>query len=101
MNILICVKGKDCNLPDIALDQMTKSVVLEKKASAMFRAIRDPKENVDRDLHVNNHADMIVNFSPRSAAGADALAEANNYQISEDLLNKDIDKLKELGSLQA
>ena len=24
-----------------------------------------------------------------------------NYQISEDLLNKDIDKLKELGSLQA
>jgi hypothetical protein len=44
---------------------------------------------------------MIVNFSPRSVAGADALAEANNYQISEDLLNKDIDKLKELGSLQA
>jgi len=44
---------------------------------------------------------MIVNFS-RSAAGADALAEeANNYQISEDLLNKDIDKLKELRSLQA
>ena len=43
---------------------------------------------------------MIVNFS-RSAAGADALAEANNYQISEVLLNKDIDKFKELGSLQA
>ena len=42
MNILICVKGKDCNLPDIALDQMTKSVVLAKKASAMFGAIRDP-----------------------------------------------------------
>ena len=55
---------------------------------------------MDRDLYAN-HADMIVNFS-RSAAGADALAEANNYQISEDLLNKDIDKLKELGgSLQA
>ena len=73
LNILICVQGKDCNLPDIALDQMTKSVVLAKKASAMFRAIRDPKENVvDRDLHANNHADMILNFSPRSAAGADA-----------------------------
>ena len=41
---------------------------------------------------------MNVYFS-RSAAGADALA--NNYQISEDLLNKDIDKLKELGYLQA
>ena len=55
---------------------------------------------MDRDLYAN-HADMVVNFS-RSAAGADALAEANNYQISEDLLNKDIDKLKELGgSLQA
>ena len=35
MNILIGVKGKDCNLPDIAIDQMTKSVVvLAKKASA-------------------------------------------------------------------
>ena len=79
MNILVCVKGKDCNLPDIALDQMTKSVVLSKKASAMFGAIRDPYEVVNRDLYAN-HADMIVNFS-RSAAGADALAEANNYQI--------------------
>ena len=54
---------------------------------------------MDRYLYAN-HADMVVNFS-RSAAGADALAEANNYQISEDLLNKDIDKLKELGFLQA
>ena len=52
-----------------------------------------------RDLYAN-HADMIVNFS-RSAAGADDLAEANNYQIPEDLLKKDIDKIKELGSLQA
>ena len=32
LNILICVQGKDCNLPDIASDQTTKSVVLAKKA---------------------------------------------------------------------
>ena len=41
LNILICVQGKDCNLPEFALDQMTKSVVLAKKDSAMFRTIRD------------------------------------------------------------
>jgi hypothetical protein len=32
LNILICVQGKDCILPDIASDQTTKSVVLAKKA---------------------------------------------------------------------
>ena len=43
---------------------------------------------------------MIVRFS-RSAAEAAALADANNYQVSGDLLNEDIEKLKELGSFQA
>ena len=37
----------------------------------------------------------------RSAAEAAALADVNNYQVSGDLLNEDIEKLKELGSFQA
>ena len=54
---------------------------------------------MDRDLSAHL-ADMIVSFS-RSAAEATALADANNYQISEDLLSEDIRKLNELGSFQA
>ena len=89
LNISICIQGKNYNHPEFAIDQLTKAVVLANRYLAMFRArIRNPREFVDGDLSAHL-TDTIVSFS-RSA-------DANNYQISEDLLSEDI-KLKELGS---
>ena len=42
LNILICVHGKDCNLPDIRPNDEVSCVGEESVALAMFRAIRDP-----------------------------------------------------------
>ena len=44
--------------------------------------------------------ELVVNFS-RAAAEVAALADAENYVISEDLLNADKENLIELGSFQA
>jgi hypothetical protein len=45
-------------------------------------------------------SDLITSFS-RSAAEAAALADADNYEIPESILDQDMQKLKELGSFQA
>ena len=45
-------------------------------------------------------SELVVSFS-RTAAEVAALADAGYYDISEDLLNEDKEKLIELGSFQA
>ena len=44
--------------------------------------------------------ELVVSFS-RAAAEVAALADAENYEISEDLLNADKENLIELGFFQA
>ena len=61
--------------------------------------IRDPQELVDMDLAAHL-AELVISF-PRAAAEVAALADADNYEIYEDLLNADKEKLIELGSFQA
>ena len=61
--------------------------------------IRDPQESVDRDLAAHL-AELVVSFS-RAAAEKAALADADNFEISEDLLNANKGKLIELGSFPA
>ena len=61
--------------------------------------IRDPQELVDIDLAAHL-AELVISF-PRAAAEVAALADADNYEIYEDLLNADKEKLIELGSFQA
>jgi imidazolonepropionase-like amidohydrolase len=61
--------------------------------------IGDPQELVDIDLAAHL-AELVVSFS-RVAAEEAALADAENFEISEDLLKADKEKLAELGSFQA
>ena len=53
--------------------------------------------DIDLAAHL---AELVVSFS-RAAAEKAALADAENFEISEDLLNADKEKLIELGSYQA
>ncbi len=101
LNIVICVQGRgDYNLPESAISQLTESVRLAKIYKVMLQAqIRDPQELVDIDLAAHL-AELVVSFS-RVAAEEAALADAENFEISEDLLKADKEKLIELGSFQA
>ena len=101
LNIVICVQGRgDYNLPEFAISQLTESVRLAKRYRVMLQAqIRDPQELVDIDLAAHL-AELVVSFS-RAAAEEAALADAENFEISEDLLTADKEKLAELGSFQA
>ena len=53
--------------------------------------------DIDLAAHL---VELVVSFS-RAAAEVAALADAENYEISEDLLNADKENLIELGSFQA
>ena len=61
--------------------------------------IRDPQEKVGLDLAARL-SELVVSFS-WTAAEVAALADAGYYNISEDLLNEDKEKIIELGSFQA
>lgn len=101
LNISINVQGKDFDLPELAVQQLTESAVLANRYKAMFNVtiIREPKEILDRDL-ASHLGELIISFS-RAAAEAAALADADNYEISEELLQRDRRKLMELGSFSA
>ena len=100
LNISICVQGKNFNLPEFAVNQLTESVRLAKRYTVMLKAkIRDPQKLVDIDLAAHL-AELVISFS-RAAAEVAALADADNYEISEDLLNADKEKLIEVGYFQA
>jgi len=96
LDIKVCVQGKDYDLAEFARDQLEKSANLAEKYKAMFRISRGGKIVIKKDLS-EHLAELMVSFS-RSAAEEAALADANNYEISEDLLSEDLEKLKELGS---
>ena len=81
------------------MNQLTESVRLQKRYIVMLKAqIRDPQK-VGLDLAACL-SELVVSFS-RTAAEVAALADAGYYDISEDLLNEDKEKLIELGSFQA
>ena len=88
LNISINVQGKDFDLPEFAVQQLTESAVLANRHKTMFKVTikREPKEILDRDL-ASHLGELIISFS-RAAAEAAALADADNYEISEELLQR-------------
>jgi hypothetical protein len=91
---------KRFNHSDFAIIQLTEWVRLEKRSIVMLKdQIRDPQEKVGLDLAARL-SELVVSFS-WTAAEVAALADAGYYNISEDLLNEDKEKIIELGSFQA
>ena len=98
LNIAISVQGAEYKLPDFAIAQLQISIDLANKYKSIL-SVGVNQNQSGRELS-SHLSDLILSFS-RSAAEAAALADADDYKISEEVLDRDIIHLKQLGSFTA
>ena len=99
LEILIGVQGVDFHPPGFALDQLRVSAGLARRYAEILCGTTVCRNTSGRDLS-SHLSELIVSFS-RSAAEAAALVDADGFEISTDLLDADVTKLRELGSFDA
>jgi hypothetical protein len=81
------------------LQQLQESALLATKYMVILCGSTAFQNKSGRELS-SHLSELIVGFS-RSAAEADALTDAANYEIPDILLDADVIKLRELGSFDA
>ena len=100
LNIAISVQGTEYKLPDVAIiAQLQISIIDLANKYKSILSVRVNQNQSGRELS-SHLSDLILSFS-RSAAEAAALADTDNYEISEEVLDRDIIQLKKLGSFNA
>jgi len=100
LKISISVQGNEFGLPEFAIEQLQISAKLAnhyKKILCGSSAVVQKDGGRELSSHLS---ELTVSFS-RSAAEAAALQDADGFEITEQLLNEDATKLKELGSFDA
>jgi hypothetical protein len=98
LNVTVFVQGNEHRLPDFALAQLQISMDLARRYHRILCTTLTPTY---KERELSSHLLALTESFSRSAAEAAALADAGRYEIPDDILDQDINHLRQLGSFQA